>query len=413
MKKEILILLPEKISVLRDVKNQGIRTDIEEYSIYYKNIIYPYSDEYDIQIECRYGKNLGHCWRIDTFSNDMGIFNFALKIYGHFGELLAEKSCRIEIFEKKSSDVINLLCIGDSMTQSEIYISHAVNKLQNINTVGTRSISHLIRHEGRGGWTCAAYFERYEDNGWGVSPFLFPKDCSGNEYFGSKRFWDKIGNPEYNTSYSYAGTQPQSIKNGMLCYDGGELCRYADGQYIGGVVNQEFEFSFKKYLERYGIETPDIISILFGANEFQTCKYKNLAEELNTFINSINKMIESIKQCGEDIKIIVNMPICGGGQYAWGNQLGCIGSSKQYDYCIKMAGKAILKEFDCRRDENIFVCPMLAVCDSFSGFPWEISKANIYSDRTETNITNWVHPSEVGYKQMGDALAGVIADIRG
>ena len=34
-----IIILPEKISVLRDVKNQSIYTDFEQYSIYYKNII--------------------------------------------------------------------------------------------------------------------------------------------------------------------------------------------------------------------------------------------------------------------------------------------------------------------------------------------------------------------------------------
>ena len=35
-----IIILPEKISVLRDVKNQSIYTDFEQYSIYYKNIIF-------------------------------------------------------------------------------------------------------------------------------------------------------------------------------------------------------------------------------------------------------------------------------------------------------------------------------------------------------------------------------------
>ncbi len=49
-----IIILPEKISVLRDVKNQSIYTDFEQYSIYYKNIIYPYSEEYDVQIECEF-----------------------------------------------------------------------------------------------------------------------------------------------------------------------------------------------------------------------------------------------------------------------------------------------------------------------------------------------------------------------
>ena len=47
-----IIILPEKISVLRDVKNQSIYTDFEQYSIYYKNIIYYfYTDNtYFIQV---------------------------------------------------------------------------------------------------------------------------------------------------------------------------------------------------------------------------------------------------------------------------------------------------------------------------------------------------------------------------
>ena len=54
---KILILLPSRISVLRNIANQDIVTYFDEFSIYYKNIIYPYSTEYDIQIDCEYGNN--------------------------------------------------------------------------------------------------------------------------------------------------------------------------------------------------------------------------------------------------------------------------------------------------------------------------------------------------------------------
>ena len=110
-------------------------------------------------------------------------------------------------------------------------------------------------------------------------------------------------------------------------------------------------------------------------------------------------MIEAIHKYNHKIKIIINLPICGGDQYSWGTQLGCKSSAKQYEYCIKMACSAITDLFDRRRNENIFVCPMLAVCDTVNGFQSDYIKSN------------WVHPSEIGYKQMGDALAGVIADI--
>jgi len=36
----------------------------------------------------------------------------------------------------------------------------------------------------------------------------------------------------------------------------------------------------------------------------------------------------------------------------------------------------------------------------------------MYTEKSDTHITNWVHPSENGYKQMGDALAGVVMSVR-
>ena len=68
MENKLLIILPQKIYILRNKKYQDICIDKEEYSIYYQNIIYPYSEDYDIQIDCDYGKNLGNYWRISAFS---------------------------------------------------------------------------------------------------------------------------------------------------------------------------------------------------------------------------------------------------------------------------------------------------------------------------------------------------------
>lgn len=414
--KNILILLPQKISILRNKKNQDIAIDREEYNIYYQNIIYPYSDNYDIQIECKYGKNLGHCWRLSDFSDDMSTFDFTLNIYGDYGKLLASKTSVIEIVEKKACEEIKLLCIGDSMTRSEIYIQQAVDKARNIKTVGLRNIAYNVNHEGRGGWSSYIYLERsYEDeaNGkYGVSPFLFPTGYSAKEYFGNKRFWDKINSGEYSAGYTYAGIKPQQIFNGMICCDDGILYRYKNGEYVEENKSPEFEFSFGKYIERYDIEKPDIVSILFGSNELQTCKYADAVREIEKFVSTLQKMVESIKQYSDDTKIIINLPVRGADQYSWGNQMGCVSSLKQYNYCIMKAAEALLNTFDGRAGENIFVCPMIAVCDPVAAFPSGNMKMNIYSEITEVKHTNWVHPSGVGYRQMGDALAATIMSIR-
>ena len=198
----------------------------------------------------------------------------------------------------------------------------------------------------------------------------------------------------------------------MVCIDDGKLYRYSGGSYKLIEEEPEFEFDFGKYIERYAIPKPDIVSILFGANEFQICKYSELDAEIKKYIKTLKAIAENIRSFDKNIKIVINMPICGGSQYAWGMQMGCAGTAKQYDFNIKKANAAILDEFDDRRKEGIFVCPMLAVCDTESGFPHEYKRVNIYSEMTRLECTNWVHPSEVGYKQMGDALAAVIAAAR-
>lgn len=412
MGQEVLIIIPEKLYVLRDKKNQDICVDKEEYTIYYQNIIYPYSEEYDVQIECAYGKNLGSCWRIDQFEDDVAGFPLAIRVYKTFGELVAEKQCQVKILDKEETEAIKLLCIGDSMTRSEIYIQHAVNKARNVDTVGLRNISYGVNHEGRGGWKSYDFLERYADTGNGVSPFLFPEECGGKEYFGDKAYWERIESSEYYGKYSYSGIKPQYIREGMTCLDKGVLYRYQNGSFHKENENPTFAFDFQKYIERYEIEKPDIVSLLFGANEFQICSYDELQGELVKFIDALNRIILSIKAYDPQIKIIVNMPVGGGDQFAWGNALGCVSSSKQYNYCIKMASKAILETFENRETDGIFVCPMLAVCDTNAGFPWEFNKSNIYSDKSEIHCSNWVHPSKVGYQQMGDALAAVIVNIK-
>lgn len=405
---EIKIILPKRIFILKSKKDQVVTYDREEYSIYYKNIIHPYSENYDIQIDCPYGKNLGNCWRLDSFDTDTDIFDLTVKIYNENGELLAEKSCEVELLDKKKHKEINLLCIGDSMTRSAKYIAQAAEKVKYINTIGLRNMEFNVFHEGRGGWSSYNYFKKVEDTGSGVSPFLFPKGYDGKEYFGSKKFWERVADPRYSNNYQYVGFEPQQIEEGMVTYADGALYRYSNGEYKLIDDKPVFEFSFKKYIERYSLIKPDVVSILFGANEFQICPYSELDEEIKKYIASLKDMVGSIRSYDNNIKIIINMPICGGSQYAWGMKMGCVGTAKQYNFSIKRACEALLNEFDGKIAENIFICPMLAVCDTESGFPWDVKKVNIYSDMRKTQCTNWVHPSEVGYRQMGDALSAVI-----
>ena len=402
---KILILLPNRISVLRDIANQDIVTYFDEFSIYYKNIIYPYSEEYDIQIDCEYGNNLGNCWRLSNFDNLPSSFDFKILIYAPYGELVAEKSCIIDIVKQKPYDETTLLCIGDSMTQGEVYIHQAVLKARNIKTLGLKNSKMNVNHEGRGGWTCEKYFTEFDADC--TSPFLFPKNIDGKDYYGNLKFWSCV--KDHFELYSFTGFTYEEIKDGMYCLKDGDLYKYSNGDFEFIKEKPEFDFDFKKYLERFNYDVPDIVSILFGANELQQIPYAQMQAAVDSYIYNLAKMIDNVLKTGS--KVIINLPVCGAEQYSWGIR-GFRATSKQYEYNIKMGVKAILEKFDNRREEGIFVCPMLAVCDPDFGFATVGVRPNIYSTETVIHQSNWVHPNEVGYKQMGDALAGTINTIR-
>ncbi len=403
----IMILLPETIYILRDLENQDLITDREQYSIYYKNLIYPYKEEYDIHIKSEYGMNMGDMWRIEQFPDNANEFPLAVSVYGYFGEKLAEKSCTVKIIKKTGCKGKKLLCIGDSMTQQAVYVEYVTDRIPQIKTVGTRSFGS-VRHEGRGGWCCEHYFKEYDNKKQiGVSPFLFPKGIEAVSYYGNKNFYDVILRGETG-KYWYRGFEAPELKSNMYYYDNGFVLNSSTPEKI---ENPEFEFSFLKYLKRYEIEVPDVVSILFGANEFQACSYEKLEEEKEKYMSYIDAMIKSIKQADENISVVVNLPCLGSDQYSWGRQLGCTSTAKQYEYCIKKVSQALIEKYDGRQNEKIFLCPMLLVCSPVTGFRKIASLENNHTDILVEHSSNWVHPCSVGYMQMGGALAGVVEHI--
>ncbi|MBQ4354091.1 MAG: SGNH/GDSL hydrolase family protein [Clostridia bacterium] len=404
MKDNILILLPDEISILRDLENQGgIPLDHEQYNIYYKNLIYPYKEEWDIQISCAYGANMGDMWRIERFPNGVESFPLTVSVYEEYGHKLAEKSCTVRILKKSGRD-ISLLCIGDSMTQDGVYIEHAANKLKGLRTIGIRR-SGFIWHEGRGGWRCEDFFWRIgrEQEG-GRSPFLFPEGIPAKQYYGS-RWMKEAMDSGHENEYGFVGLRREEIGENQYYLQNNELVHSSSGERIAA---PKFVFDFAGYLERYGFDVPDVVSVLFGANEFQTCPYQDMPAALDRYMQHMDAMIGEIKKVSSRTAVIVNLPVLGSDQYSWGSKLGCRGSAKQYEHNIKMACRALLEKYDKRRDEKIFISPMLLTCSPFTGFELADSRENLYTDFMVRHGTNWVHPSITGYRQMGTALAGAV-----
>lgn len=408
--KETIIVLPDTIYIQRLRKHQDIITMPTEYNIYFENIIYPYNANYDVCINCKYGENLGNCWRLGNYDGEDDIFDFEVAVYNEYGEKTASKSVKIIAADKCENKETSVLFIGDSMTYYQKYIERIVHSLYNIKTIGSRSLDKVVCHEGRGGWSYDQIFGAWYDQ-FGLSPFLFPKGVDGCKYYGNKDFIDDTLKEDSST-YSHYGLDYGSLEPEMYFTKDKKLYKMQNDAAVLVTDKPEFEFDFKKYLERFNLEQPQIVSVLMGANDLQVCPYEESEKRIQKYISQTKLLAEKIHECSKDINIIINLPVLGAEQYAWGKRKKCEGTSKMYRYNIIHAAYKLLQSFDNRQNENIYISPMISALDLANGFSYGAYAANMHCEKVEVHQSNWVHPNNSGYFQMADALASVIEFVR-
>jgi hypothetical protein len=219
----------------------------------------------------------------------------------------------------------------------------------------------------------------------------------------------------------YLGVDKEDEKGFPIGVEEGN-CVYNEGLYIREkgkwiTFEDEFSFDFSKYMARYrgfkGINGIDILSILMGANDFYGVSYENTDKAVKDVIERYKQMIYSIKVYDPNIKIVINLPVLGGGLGCGIIEMGTGASVKCYNYNILSFCEKILEEWDNEESfaRGIYISPMLNLLDNINNFEKKYIKTNKYSDAKICVYTNWIHPSHSGYKQMGDALAPVIAHI--
>ncbi len=413
MTREIQIILPPKLYICASRENQTIITDREEYNIFYSNIIQPYSKDFDVVINCEYGENLGNCWHIEKFPESGTIFPLEIKLYDGYGNCVAQKQTKIEVVAKvRFGDSFRVLAIGDSMTRSAKYLTHLATKLYGVKFVGSRSFNQMIFHEGRGGWSFENYFHGTRKKGDVTSPFLFPKGVSGKDYFGDlgchKDIADALHDP-----YRFDGYAVETPKDGQIVTDKNKAYRFDNGELKLIDETVVWEFSFSKYIQRYNFGDLNAVTILMGANDLQICPYEESDTRIAAYLNYMEQFIQSVREYSTTLPIVINLPVLGAEQHAWGKQLGCRGTQKMYRFNILRANQRLIDTYGNRENEFIFLSPMYLNLDPDYGFPKEGYRVNKYAAEIAEHQSNWVHPNEHGYCQMGDVLGGVLEKIRG
>ena len=407
----IMILLPERLTLLRSSRRMSIPVDPESFCIYFDNFIHPLRPEWDVVVECTYGGNFGNGWKISAFPEDTDEFPLGIRVYDEWGKLLAEKRTAVELVEKSvRAEPYHLLCLGDSMTHRHIYVDHVAVKLSNLKTVGTRSFNGgTVCHEGRGGWQLTHYVHQYADWWGGASPFVFPVGVNGKDYYGDEAYNNRLKNPD-SDSYSLDGYTYEPIRNGQIFHRDGKLYRQDENGAVLVNDHPEWMFSFEKYTERFKVGKVDAVSVLLAANDLQCTTYEEAETRIARFMDELDTVVKSVHAYDPGIAVILCLPVCGAEQHAWGYRGN--GSAKQYRLNVMRLCEQMLKKWDHCVNERTFICPARLFVDPQNGFDYEAVSSNPYSNLLALHQCNWVHPNSAGYRQLGDALAAVVEKLR-
>lgn len=149
-------------------------------------------------------------------------------------------------------------------------------------------------------------------------------------------------------------------------------------------------FDFSKYMNDNNYSTVDIVSIFLGTNDRGVVGSSSdeIKENLTTMINSIKAFDNNIK-----ILLITPPPICkvGYDYINWNNS-------------IKVADDTIIKNFDGKENQNIFVVPAHFNVDPINDYSMKTIPLNSRSNTNKTVVNDPVHPLVIGFEHIADVI---------
>ena len=224
-------------------------TFIPNYRDYSVNIFMDTEDT-NIRKQCRCLERFAEVTPLAT-----GVYPMGVKVFTHDGYLLGEKSFNMTVINRPSnpSSVVNILCIGDSITQGitnlsgistaqgasesashpwvievKSYLGNregnnttpAGLNLPNIHLIGTNNTNNA-RHEGHGGWSVSSFLGT-------SSPFYINGQIDFNAYLAQDEVYDDTSNKGVDFIYILLGANggtEKSIVNGKIFIDPSDYSR--------------------------------------------------------------------------------------------------------------------------------------------------------------------------------------------
>lgn len=321
---------------------------------------------------------------------------------------------------------IYVMVMGDSTINGGCHRAlYNYGFVPNIHCVGLRLNSDKQYDEGRGGWTLKMYSSIIIDSEESYNPYWQPK--GNNVYLGSTGFWK-------NAWLCKKGTQPSGFepkyscgrydtyvtlfdestgyflnpKEGYMMYDTSEetFKVYSDGSWINTTSDSySWGHSFK-YLSAFNIHIPDYFIMNLGLNDFWN-KIPTASDfaEWNSMVDSLISAFHETNPNGYFILSICTVSV------------GCmdneeeVGDTNMQHASMWLSKKNIIKNYDNRDKEKIFVVDSSLMVDSENAFRSTLKGVGhpLNADITATkNIQSGIPHFYNGYNAWAIPLAAFI-----
>lgn len=319
----------------------------------YNNLVCLEADKYHLDWVCDVGTDYKRKWSVTGITDKIGEYPLALNIYDDNLNIVKTLSTTVKIVENSMPDSVNILPIGDSLTNNKPWLNEVISlSSSKVSFIGTRGTSTLsYKHEGRSGASAKWYN--------GDNTYTFDTNYVGSsDIDGSKNpFWDSTNN----------------------------------------------RFSLKYYIDTQGstIGVPDAIQLLLGTNGLNIDPTDN--------VNNIKSIVDNIRLDYSDIPIFVCNTIYRSNQngyYSTGSD-GYTTAINDFEYNNDMKIMKLQQKIAETFSEytNVYIVPLSVCMDREYNF----GQKEVSVNPRLTNVTikipiESVHPQTAGYMQMADVM---------
>lgn len=357
----------------------------------------------------------------------LAVINSSLKTYNKDYDLLNSLAFAIQPVNETLTTPKNIMNIGDSYTLRETFINSllAGSSVSGANFCGMRkstASSAIVNHEGRGGWSMNTYHTAQTAL---FTPFVQPQ--APYKYFGNTSYWiNAVNNPvigSNNENYDWGNIDPAiralySGSTGLLITPAANDVMYVnsdsvykrwDGSAWVVVTGLTWSFNFGKYRSLYSCPMIDIAHTLLGTNDFAGNAPRDFNLLYYYYKQQMDNMIASMKLDNPAIKIIVGIPVSSGRQGSYGTYLT---ERRKINYW--MLAKSLIADYGNRESDGIILADYHSTVDRLYGYdPQKVIPFSQYTGpERELFMSDFVHLSTDGFKQMGDVYMGAIQSLR-